>query len=161
MFPFYENYYAGGFSSLRGFGSNSAGPKAVYDQGGSNGGNNPNYVATDESVGGNATATASIELIVPTPFASEEIQNSLRTSVFIDVASVWDTEFKYRDTDANMAGKDYYYDYSDPFAYRASYGIALQWVSPMGPLVFSMAKPIEIYDGDDEEFFTFTIGRTF
>ena len=161
LFPFYENYYAGGFSSLRGFGSNSAGPKAVYDQGGSNGGNNPNYVATDESVGGNATATASIELIVPTPFASEEIQNSLRTSVFIDVASVWDTEFKYRDTDANMAGKDYYYDYSDPFAYRASYGIALQWVSPMGPLVFSMAKPIEIYDGDDEEFFTFTIGRTF
>lgn len=161
LFPFYENYYAGGFSSLRGFGSNSVGPKAVYDEGGGNGGKNPNYVATDESVGGNATALASIELIVPTPFASEEIQQSIRTSVFVDVASVWDTEFKYRDADANMAGKDYYYDYSDPFAVRASYGMALQWMSPMGPLVFSLAKPIEIYEGDDEELFTFTIGRTF
>ncbi|MFA0156043.1 outer membrane protein assembly factor BamA [Vibrio sp. 10N.261.46.A3] len=157
LFPFYENYYAGGFTTLRGFGSNSAGPKAVY---GNSTGNNPTYdSATDDSVGGNAVALASLELIVPTPFASDEARSQIRTSVFFDMASVWDTEFV--DRGAPNSGSQYYYDYSDPTNYRSSYGAALQWMSPMGPLVFSLAKPIKIYEGDDEEFFTFTIGRTF
>ncbi|WP_431786308.1 outer membrane protein assembly factor BamA [Vibrio harveyi] len=158
LFPFYENYYAGGFTTLRGFGSNSVGPKAVYrDYSGSNKGAD---TATDDSVGGNAVALASIELIVPTPFASDEVRNQIRTSIFFDMASVWDTEFDYRSSGAEY-GDRYYYDYSDPTNYRSSYGAALQWMSPMGPLVFSLAKPIKKFDGDDEEFFTFTIGRTF
>ncbi|MFH0235922.1 outer membrane protein assembly factor BamA [Vibrio diabolicus] len=157
LFPFYENYYAGGFTSLRGFGSNSVGPKAVYRD--TSGSNNGADTATDDSVGGNAVALASVELIVPTPFASEEVQNQIRTSIFFDMASVWDTEFDYRDSGAEYG--DRYYDYSDPTNYRSSYGAALQWMSPMGPLVFSLAKPIKKFDGDDEEFFTFTIGRTF
>ncbi len=165
LFPFYENYYAGGFTSLRGFRSNSAGPKAVYnDPNGCNaniGGNNPCYSATNDAVGGNAVALASLELFVPTPFASEEVRSQVRTSVYIDVASVWDTEFSYANIDSNLPGENYYYDYSDPTQYRASYGVALQWMSPMGPLVFSLAKPLKIYDGDREEFFSFTIGRTF
>ena len=157
LFPFYENYYAGGFTTLRGFGSNSAGPKAVY---GDSQKNNPTYdTATDDSVGGNAVALASIELIVPTPFASDEARSQIRTSVFFDMASVWDTEFI--DRNKPSSGSQYYYDYSDPTNYRSSYGAALQWMSPMGPLVFSLAKPVKIYEGDDEEFFTFTIGRTF
>lgn len=158
LFPFYENYYAGGFTTLRGFGSNSVYPKAVYrDYSGSNNGAD---TATDDSVGGNAVALASIELIVPTPFASDEVRNQIRTSIFFDMASIWDTEFDYRDSGAEY-GDRYYYDYSDPTNYRSSYGAALQWMSPMGPLVFSLAKPIKKFDGDDEEFFTFTIGRTF
>ncbi|MEH0665368.1 outer membrane protein assembly factor BamA [Vibrio scophthalmi] len=163
LFPFYENYYAGGFTTLRGFGSNSAGPRAVYNSSNSSvcppsSGNDGCVVATDDSVGGNAIALASMELIVPTPFASDEVRSQIRTSVFVDAASVWDTEFNY---DASYAGTQYYEDYSDPTNYRASYGAALQWMSPMGPLVFSVAKPIKKYEGDDEEFFTFTIGRTF
>lgn len=157
LFPFYENFYTGGFTTLRGFSSNSAGPKAVYNEGV---GNNPSYIATDDSVGGNAVALASVELIVPTPFASDEMQSQIRTSVFFDMASVWDTEFDYNDASITYGDK-YYYDYSDPTNYRSSYGAALQWMSPMGPLVFAIAKPIEKYEGDDEEFFTFTIGRTF
>jgi outer membrane protein insertion porin family len=158
LFPFYENYFAGGFTTLRGFGSNSAGPKAVYTISPNTSICNGCTVAEDDSVGGNAIALASLELIVPTPFASDEVRNQIRTSVFMDAASVWDTEFDY---DSSYSGERYYMDYSDPTNYRASYGAALQWMSPMGPLVFSVAKPLERYEGDDAEFFTFTIGRTF
>ncbi|WP_394213145.1 outer membrane protein assembly factor BamA [Enterovibrio calviensis] len=157
LLPFYENFYAGGYSTLRGFRSNTAGPKAVYDQGA---GNNPALVGSNDSVGGNAIALASMELIVPTPFVSPEVRNSIRTSVFVDAASVWDTEYDL-DNARVISGQEYIYDYSDPGNYRASYGAALQWRSPMGPLVFSLSKPIKSYEGDDEEFFTFTIGQTF
>jgi outer membrane protein insertion porin family len=159
ILPFYENYYAGGFTTLRGFRSNTAGPKAVYTNYGSS--NNGTVSATDDSVGGNAIALASLELIFPTPFASDEARSQIRTSAFIDAASVWDTEFFYNKDSSISGGGQYYYDYSDWGNYRASYGVALQWMSPMGPLVFSLAKPIKIYEGDDDEFFTFTIGRTF
>ncbi|OEE75935.1 outer membrane protein assembly factor BamA [Vibrio genomosp. F6] len=158
LFPFYENYYAGGFTTLRGFGSNTVGPKAVYKENTGSCGNNGCTSVTDDSVGGNAIALASLELIVPTPFASDEVRNQIRTSVFFDMASVWDTEFSY---DSNASNSAYYNDYSDPTNYRSSYGAALQWMSPMGPLVFSVAKPAKSFEGDDEEFFTFTIGRTF
>ncbi|GAB6264203.1 outer membrane protein assembly factor BamA [Photobacterium sp. CCB-ST2H9] len=160
LLPFYENFYAGGFSTLRGFRSNTVGPKAVYvggcDTGSGIGGNNSCATGSDDAAGGNAVALASMELIVPTPFASDEVRNQIRTSLFIDAGNVWDTEYDLTDEDGA-----YLYDYSDPFLIRASYGAALQWMSPMGPLVFSVAKPIKKYDGDDEEFFTFTIGRTF
>ncbi|MDA9557215.1 outer membrane protein assembly factor BamA [Vibrio sp.] len=158
LLPFYENFYAGGFTTLRGFGGNSVGPRAVYRSYGN--GNNGTSSATDDSAGGNAIALASVELIVPTPFIDDETRNQLRTSVFFDAASVWDTEFDYREATTDY-GSEYYYDYSDPTNYRSSYGLALQWVSPLGPLVFSFARPIKKYKGDNEEFFSFTIGKTF
>ncbi|WP_097357155.1 outer membrane protein assembly factor BamA [Candidatus Enterovibrio escicola] len=157
LLPFYENFYAGGFSTLRGFRSNTAGPKAVYDRGV---GNNHALIGTKNSIGGNAISLASLELIVPTPFISKGAQNTLRTSLFVDAASVWDTEYDLKDAQV-ISGKKYVYDYSNPFNYRASYGAALQWQSPLGPLVFSLSKPINKFEGDDEELFTFTIGRTF
>ncbi|CAM3734081.1 Outer membrane protein assembly factor BamA precursor [Vibrio aerogenes CECT 7868] len=158
LYPFYENFYAGGFSTLRGFGANTAGPRAVFNSYADS--NNGTLTATNESAGGNAIALASVELIVPTPFVSDETRSQIRTSVFYDMASVWDTEFDYSKKSADY-GREYYYDYSDPLKYRSSAGVALQWMSPMGPLVFAIAKPIKKYTGDDEEFFSFTIGKTF
>ena len=164
ILPFYENYYAGGFYSLRGFNSNTVSPKGLQTSfvpdGGSGG--STGYTGTDASIGGNALATASVELIFPTPFLSEEYANLVRTTMFVDAGSVWDTEFNYDEyKDRVFDGQEYFADYSDPSRIRASAGVSLQWLSPMGPLVFALATPLKKYDGDKTEVFTFNIGTTF
>lgn len=101
-------------------------------------------------------ALASIELIVPTPFVADKNQRSVRTSIFADAGSVWNTKWK-------SDGKDYTNlpNYGDPSRVRASAGVAFQWNSPIGPLVFSYAKPLKKYQGDQIEQFQFSIGGSF
>ncbi|USD36767.1 MULTISPECIES: outer membrane protein assembly factor BamA [Ferrimonas] len=178
ILPFWENFYAGGSTILRGFKTNSVGPRAFYltgdgtpcipDPNGGFGGCNlpgdPDTVAVDtgRSIGGNGIATLSAELIIPTPFLDESYKNSVRTSFFVDAGNVWDTEFDYESYRALPQSEfEKIQDYSDPMRIRASAGLSVQWLSPMGPMVFSLAKPIKEYEGDDNEVFSFNIGRTF
>ncbi|WP_373778791.1 outer membrane protein assembly factor BamA [Glaesserella sp.] len=151
--PFYQTYSAGGIGSLRGFAYGAVGPQAIYltrDDSGSAAFNSVN----GDIVGGNAMAIASIEFIMPTPFVSEKYQNNVRTSLFFDAASVWNTKWKHS-TYPSLP------DYGDYKRIRSSAGISFQWNSPIGPLVFSYAKPIKKYDGDEIEQFQFSIGSTF
>jgi outer membrane protein insertion porin family len=117
------------------------------------------------SLGGNAMILGGIELIVPTPFVEADFDNSVRSSLFIDAGNVWDTEFrydKYKDLQVNQRNNsDALGDYSDYALYRASYGLSVQWLSPMGPMVFSFSRAIKEREGDDIKFFSFNIGQTF
>jgi len=176
LLPFWENFRAGGSDTLRGFENNTVGPRAVYRYPTAVGGTpNPtggnscclgpdhDYIqVSPRSVGGNAIALGGIELIVPTPFLDESYSNSVRTSFFIDVGSVWDTEFDLDDyNDLASVEFDKLADYSDNGRYRASGGLSIQWLSPMGPMIFSFARSIKEEIDDDTAFFSFNIGQTF
>ncbi|HHF1567066.1 TPA: outer membrane protein assembly factor BamA [Haemophilus influenzae] len=154
--PFYQTYTAGGIGSLRGFAYGSIGPNAIYQD---------RYgkftKVSSDVVGGNAIATASAELIVPTPFVSDKSQNTVRTSLFVDAASVWNTKWKSDKNGLESSVLEKLPDYGKSSRIRASTGVGFQWQSPIGPLVFSYAKPIKKYENDDVEQFQFSIGGSF
>ncbi|HHF3748593.1 TPA: outer membrane protein assembly factor BamA [Haemophilus influenzae] len=154
--PFYQTYTAGGIGSLRGFAYGSIGPNAIYqDQ------NDKFTKVSSDVVGGNAIATATAELIVPTPFVSDKSQNTVRTSLFVDAASVWNTKWKSDKNGLETSVLEKLPDYGKSSRIRASTGVGFQWQSPIGPLVFSYAKPIKKYENDDVEQFQFSIGGSF
>jgi outer membrane protein insertion porin family len=174
ILPFNENFTAGGADTLRGFENNTVGPRGVQrvrttltnsptgvpilaspDQ--------DTIALSQRSLGGNAMALGGVELIVPTPFVDAEFDNSVRTSIFYDIGNVWDTEFQfdeYKDLSI-IANSDPLGDYSDWTQYRSSGGVSVQWISPMGPMVFSFSRALKEREGDDAKFFTFNIGSTF
>jgi outer membrane protein insertion porin family len=176
ILPFTQHFTAGGADSLRGFENNTVGPRGVSLRPSSvildpNGkvilgdDSNDSISISSRSLGGNAMILGGIELIVPTPFVEVDFDNSVRTSLFVDVGNVWDTEFdfdRYKDLNIDTRfSEDGLIDYSDPTLYRASGGLSVQWLSPMGPMVFSFSKVIQEREGDDAKFFTFNIGQTF
>ena len=174
--PFWENMQQRS-NDLRGFESNTIGPKGIIRNpqgitGAPNGvggtdsiiiGTSSDIISTTyRATGGNASVFGGIELITPTPFLSDEFSNSVRTSIFVDAGNVWDTEFDLSDYDELAESEQSkLVDYSDPGRYRVSAGISLQWLSPMGPLVFTWSRPLKEYEEDEHEVFSFNIGTTF
>lgn len=174
ILPFNENFTAGGADTLRGFENNTVGPRGLQRVSSTvttsptgvpilGNPENDTIALSSRSLGGNAMALGGFELIVPTPFVGEEFDNSVRTSLFYDVGNVWDTEFQYdlyKDLTLSQ-GSDLLGDYSDWKQYRSSAGLSVQWISPMGPMVFSFSRALKEREGDDAKFFTFNIGSTF
>lgn len=130
--PFFENFYAGGPGSLRGFVQNTLGPVSSLDFG-----NNTNF---RQSLGGAFKAIGSIETYFPSLFDSRGI----RISTFLDFGNVWRNTREFGSGDI-----------------RASAGVALQWQSPMGPISISWASPFRAEDTDRTENLQFTFGGQF
>jgi outer membrane protein insertion porin family len=83
-----------------------------------------------------------MELLFPVPFADD--LRSVQLSAFFDVGNVF---AEMKDFEANEL--------------RASVGLAAIWLSPVGPLAISIARPIKEQSGDDTQFFQFTLGAGF
>ena len=95
-------------------------------------------------VGGNYVGA--INLITTLPQLLENSQN-IDFSVFLDTANIW--------------GVDYDSSINDSNELRSSFGIALDWLTPIGPLNFSLSQPITKSSTDQVETFRFNLGTTF
>ncbi|MFE8073226.1 outer membrane protein assembly factor BamA [Marinobacteraceae bacterium S3BR75-40.1] len=133
--PFYENYFAGGYGSVRGYKANTLGPRSTP---------HPLDFPTPDPFGGNVSIEGSLQMIVPTPFASDI--DSMRTTVFLDGGNVFDTDRGYDPSLGEL---------------RYSAGVGLQWITAIGPLAFSLAQPLNDEPGDETQIFQFSLGQQF
>ena len=124
--PFFENFYAGGLRSVRGWKANTLGPR----------------YSNDEPSGGAFKTVANTQLILPVPFL--EKSENVRVAAFFDIGNVFATP---SDFDANEL--------------RYSVGLSGLWISPLGPIVLSVAAPLNEQTGDETEVFQFSFGVPF
>lgn len=147
--PFFERYFAGGLRTIRGFESNSLGPRDPTSK---------------LAIGGNMRVTAGVDYIFPIPFV-EKPPSSVRLSAFYDIGNVFLDN--YNTFDAAVGDNGFQLD-----QLRSSVGLSLVWISPIGPLRFSYARTLDavpggpdsngVYQrGDDLRAFQFSIGSFF
>jgi len=156
--PFYENYYAGGFNSVRGFEDSSLGPRSTpsFVPGGGQD-KYGRYTDPDQDplpFGGNVLIQGGAEYLFPLPFVKD--QRSLRTSLFWDVGNVFDTNCSSTQKNRGDSGCDL-----DLSSLASSVGVGVTWITALGPLSFSLAMPIKKPDDADTQVFQFSLGQTF
>lgn len=130
--PFFKNFYAGGIGSVRGYDTASLGPRDL----------NADGTLSDERTGGNKRLVGNAEVLFPVPGMSND--RSVRLALFVDGGQIFTKSEKLSLSDL-----------------RYSSGMAVSWVSPMGPLRFSLARPLNEKPGDRTQVFQFQMGTTF
>jgi outer membrane protein insertion porin family len=147
--PFYENYYAGGFNSVRGFKDSTLGPRSTPSNG-----TRPGTEADPDqdplAFGGNVQITGGAEILFPLPFVKD--QRSLRTSLFVDAGNVFNTDCASNSVDCDGV------DFSN---IAISTGVGVTWVTALGPLSFALAMPIKKPTNAETQIFQFSLGQTF
>ena len=134
--PFFRNFFTGGVSSVRGFESGTIGPKDLDTV--------TNEVVT---LGGDTKLVGNVELLFPMPGIKD---NSVRLSTFLDAGGV------FGEGNALYGSNTFSLD-----DMRFSAGLGVAWNSPLGPLRFSLAYPLNKKDTDKTQVFQFNLGSTF
>ena len=163
--PFYKNFFAGGFGSVRGYENSTLGPRypgVTF--------NETNQRDWDpEEVGGNALVQFGTELVLPIPFKGDWARQ-VRPVLFAEGAQVFDTqcdvprgEIYINSQVGRVDAKQYC---KDNFGFdvdnmRYSVGAGFTWITMIGPLSLSYAYPLNKKDGDETKNIQFEIGRTF
>ncbi|WP_214647314.1 outer membrane protein assembly factor BamA [Acinetobacter sp. ANC 5414] len=164
--PFYKNFYAGGFGSVRGYDNSTLGPKypgVTY--------NEKHDIDYDpEEVGGNALVQFGAELALPLPFKGDWTRQ-VRPVLFAEGAQVFDTNCNIPSgqlylngrNDPGVSAKQYCEDNFgfDANNMRYSVGAGFTWITMIGPLSLSYAYPLNEKSGDNTKNIQFEIGRTF
>nr|WP_193068772.1 outer membrane protein assembly factor BamA [Halomonas sp. 3D7M] len=146
-YPFYENFYAGGLGSVRGFTSNTLGQRTTPTRDG----------GRDRTLGGNILVEGSAEVLFPMPFVED--QRAIQPSLFLDAGNTFLSScYDVQEADIGRQQCSSGVDLGD---LRYSVGIGLSWLTPVGPLTFSVAEPLSDKSGDDTQFFQFSLGQTF
>ena len=179
--PFFEHFYAGGFSSVRGYRANTLGPRStpadIYSI---------SQAATAIDASGNATAlsaqgayvlnpdTGKLEVNTSSfdddsvPFGGNVLvegsiellfplpfvkdQRSVRSGLFIDAGNVFSTSCGA--TQLNCSSPK-----ASELRYSAGFGVT--WITGFGPLTFSLGRALNDEKIDETEIFQFSLGRTF
>ena len=173
--PFFQNFYAGGPRSLRGFESNTLGPRStdapcyefnyveetcpnLIDIDGDGELDTPylNPYANstsryrDRPIGGNIKIEGSLQLIFKLPFIED--QRSLRSAFFLDFGNVFSDNCKDYQTNCYKPAVE---------ELRYSYGVGVTWITGFGPLSLAIAKPTNAGPQERTEEFQFTVGNVF
>ncbi|MES3041266.1 MAG: outer membrane protein assembly factor BamA [Pseudomonadota bacterium] len=145
--PFYRNFFGGGFGSVRGYRDNSMGPRSQRLDVSTM---PPVLLTQTESIGGNVQIEGGVELIFPVPFIEDK--SKFRTLAFFDVGNIFDTSI------SGSGGENFKPSLGN---LRYSVGIGASWITPIGPLTFAIAKPLNSKEGDDTQAFQFSLGQGF
>ena len=170
--PFFQHFYAGGPRSLRGFESNTLGPRAtpspcygfdtvndlcppLIDSNFDGIPDSPAYNQSiiyqrDDPIGGDVKIEGSMQLIFKLPMVED--QRSMRTAFFFDFGNVFAMECREYQVSCYKPSID---------ELRYSIGVGLTWITGFGPMSFAISKPYNEDEFERTEEFQFTIGTVF
>lgn len=90
----------------------------------------------NKPLGGNFLTVGSVEMIFPNPLGEK-----VRSRLFLDAGNVFDNRFALSQV-------------------RLTGGVQMDWISPFGPLRFSLGYPINQFSGQHKKLFQFSIGTS-
>ncbi len=135
-YPLFKNFFGGGLGSVRGFEQGTLGGSTFLLDA------NGDPTSQVSYVGGPKKIVLNTEVIAPFPGAGND--RSLRLFGFFDVGNVYAAADKVDLTDL-----------------RASTGLGISWISPIGPLRIAFARAVRKLPDDKTQTLQFQIGTSF
>ena len=170
--PYFENFYAGGPYSIKGYETNSLGPRItqvpcyeyvsaedycppLIDNDFDGEPDTPYYnqystYNINRPIGGNVLTETSLNLIFKVPFVED--QSQFRSAFFIDLGNVFSTYcYPYQNQCFEPSVEEL----------RGSYGLGGSAITPFGPISVYFAVPFNNDPFDRTKRFEFTVGNKF
>lgn len=185
--PFFENFYSGGFGSVRGFKNNTLGPRSTPALRYSRNTIDPNLpvFTTEEFLANQAYLRVAdpdnegefLDQLAFGPAFANDDPDPFGGNVQIEFSAELLFPLPFL-KDQRSLRSAFFVDAGNVFntecgatqvncfdvdvdELRYSFGFGLTWISGFGPLTFSLAKPLNDTDIDETEVFQFSLGRSF